>query len=198
MDGLLDQPAVVVLAAAAASILLLIEVALPTAGLAGGAGIAAGALGVWAVDRVGEDWWPLLGIAAAVALWGVLIAARKTSPVGHAVAIALYAGGGLGYAVITTDWPAGVTAGVSALLLAATFPRLSAASARLLGGKPAVGVESFVGDTATVAAWDGTQGQVVLAGTRWNATGPEGLHEGDVVEILAASGLVLTVGSGHG
>jgi len=198
MDGLLDQPAVVVLAAAAASILLLIEVALPTAGLAGGAGIAAGALGVWAVDRVGEDWWPLLGIAAAVALWGVLIAARKSSPAGHLVATALYGGGGLGYAVITTDWPAAVTAVVSALLLAATFPRLSAASARLLGGKPAVGVESYVGDAATVAAWEGTRGQVVLAGTRWNATGPEGLQEGDVVEVLAASGLVLTVGSGDG
>jgi membrane-bound ClpP family serine protease len=198
MDGLLDQPAVVILAAAAASILLLVEVALPTVGLAGGAGIAAGALGVWAIDRIGEDWWPLLGIVAAVALWGGLLAMRRSSSTGHLVALVLFLAGALGYAGITRDWPAVVTAVAAGGVLAVAFPRIATASNRLLGGKPAVGVESLIGDTAAVVAWEGTHGQVMVAGTRWNATGPDDLHEGDIVEILAASGLLLTVGSAHG
>jgi membrane-bound serine protease (ClpP class) len=195
---LLDQPAVVILAAAFASILLIVEIALPTVGLAGSAGVAVGAVGVWAVDRIGEDWWPLLGIVAAVALWGGLIAAHRASSIGQPIADVLFVAGALGYAVVTADWPAAVTAVVAGAALSAAFPRIAAAAERLSGETPAVGMESYVGTTATVTSWDGTRGQVVAGGTRWNASGPEGLHAGDDVEILAASGLSLTVGSPHG
>lgn len=198
MSGLLDQPAVVILAAAAASILLLLEVALPTVGLAGSSGIAVGAVGVWAIGRIGEDWWPLFGIVAAVALWGALVAMHRNSATGHAAALAMFLAGGSGYAAITRDWPAALTAVASTGVLAAAYPRIARAADRLVGQKPAVGVESYVGGTATVLAWQGTSGQVLLAGTRWNANGPDGLHEGDAVEVVAASGLVLTVGSADG
>jgi membrane-bound ClpP family serine protease len=195
---LLDQPAVVIVAAAVASVLLLLEVALPTVGLAGTGGIAAGGLAVWGVERIGDDWWPLLGVVVAVALWGALIAVQRTSPTGHFIATGLYLAGGLGYAATTADAPAAITALVSTAIVAVSFPRLSAAAEKLRGGKPAVGVESYVGEVATVVAWEGRRGQVIVGGTRWNASGPEGLHDGDEVEILEASGLTLTVGSAHG
>jgi membrane-bound ClpP family serine protease len=198
MSGLLDQPAVVVLAAAAASIFVLLEIALPTFGLAGAAGIFVGAIGVWAVDRIGADWWPLLGIVAAMALWGVLIAAHRVTIGGHAVALVFFVAGALGYARTASDWPAAITSIATAVVLALVYPRIAVAAERLQRGQPAVGVESFVGETAAVAAWEGTRGQVILAGTRWNASGPDGLHEGDEVVVLAAVGLSLTVGSRDG
>jgi membrane-bound ClpP family serine protease len=198
VSGLLDQPSVVILAAAMASILLLLEIALPTVGLAGSTGLAAGAVGVWAIVRIDEAWWPLFGIVAAVALWGGLIAAHRVTTAGHAIALVLFAAGALGYSATTSDWPAVITSVVTVALLAYASPRIADAAERLQRGRPAVGLESFVGETVHVAAWKGTRGQVILAGTRWNATGPNGLHVGDEVDVVAASGLSLTVGSPHG
>lgn len=198
MSGLLDQPAVVIVAAAAASILLLLEIALPTVGIAGSAGLAVGAIAVWGVARVGGDWWPLLGIVGAVALWGGLIAAHRAATVGQPVADVLFLAGALGYARITHDWTAAGTAVVSAALLAYVYPRIAAGAERLSHEKPVLGMDAYVGTTATVVDWDGSRGHVIAAGTRWSATGPAGLAEGDEVVITAASGLSLTVGSRHG
>jgi len=198
MSGLLDQPAVVILAAAAASVLLLLEVALPTVGLAGSAGIVVGAVAVWGAHRIGEDWWPLLGIVAAVAIWGGLIAAHRASTMGQPAADLLFVAGALGYARTTHDWPAAATAVVAGAFLAYVYPRIAAGAARLSSATSIVGMDAFVGTTATVADWDGGRGHVIAGGTRWSASGPEGLAEGDEVVITAAHGLSLTVGSGHG
>jgi len=190
----LDEPAVVLLAATGATIFLLLEVALPTVGLAGTAGLALAALAAWGADRQGDQWWPLLGVAAAITVWGVLIARHRHPAWGQAAAAALFAGGALGYAASTSDAPATITAVVATAILAgAAFPRIAAGADRLLGAPPAVGMESLVGTTATVAQWDGTAGKVTVGGTLWSATGPEGLTPGEAVVVTEAAGFVLKV-----
>jgi membrane-bound ClpP family serine protease len=188
-----DEPAVVILAAAASAILLLLEVALPTVGLAGTAGLAFGALAVWGVDRQHDDWWPLAGVVAAVAVWGALIALHRAKSPGAVAAGALFLAGSLGYAVSTSDWPAAATAIVTTAVLMAAFGRIAAAAVRLTGAQPAVGLESYVGTTATVLDWSGTRGRVVSAGTSWSASGPGDLTSGDEVVVVGATGLLLEV-----
>jgi membrane-bound ClpP family serine protease len=201
MGELLDQPAVVIVAAALASVFLLLEVALPTVGLAGGTGIALGALAAWGVGRQGGDWWPLLGVLGAVALWGVLIAAHRSSSVGHPIAVGLFLAGSLGYAGATGDVTAAGTAVAATAALVVVFPRIGAAAERLGGAPPAVGPGSMVGANATVVDWEVGQGHVLVGGTRWSATGPPQLVAGDDVVVAAVAGLSLSVqpvGSRHG
>src|SRR5207237_5663441 len=90
VGSVLDQPAVVLLAAAASVVFLLLEVALPTVGLAGSTGLALCALAVWGIHRQDADWWPLLGVAAAVVVWGVLIAMHRRTTSGQMTAAALF------------------------------------------------------------------------------------------------------------
>jgi membrane-bound ClpP family serine protease len=199
--GLLDQPAVVIVAAALASVCLLLEVALPTVGVAGTTGVALGALAAWGVDRQGGDWWPLLGVLGAIALWGVLVAAHRTSSVGHPVAVVLFLAGSLGYAVATSDTTAAATAVLCTAALIVVYPRIGAAAARLGAAPPAVGPGSMVGLTGVVADWEAGRGHVLVGGTRWSATGPEELAEGVTVVVAAVTGLSLSVqpiGSRHG
>jgi membrane protein implicated in regulation of membrane protease activity len=54
-------------------------------------------------------------------------------------------------------------------------------------------MESYVGRTTTVSAWDGTTGTVVLDGSFWNAEGPEGLAGDDEVVVSGYEGMRLTV-----
>jgi membrane-bound ClpP family serine protease len=201
VSELLDQPAVVILAAAASAVFLLLEVALPTVGLAGTAGLALAALAAWGVEQQDAEWWPLLGVVAAVVLWGVLIAAHRRSIQPHIVAVVLFLAGGLGYALATDDWAGAATAVVATAVLASVFPLISRGAERLVGAPPAVGLESYVGTVAKVTEWDGGSGRIMLAGTLWSATGPAALSPGDEVVVVEASGFSLRVepvGSLHG
>ena len=201
MTGLLDQPAVVILAAAASAVFLLLEVALPTVGLAGTAGLAAAALAVWGVDRQDADWWPLLGVVAAVVVWGVLIAMHRRSGPSQVVAGALFLAGGVGYAISTDDWSGAITAVVSTVVLMWAYTVIARGAERLAGAPPAVGLDSYVGAVATVKEWEGDRGRIMLAGTLWSATGPVGLSAGDEVVVVEAAGFSLrveAVGSLHG
>lgn len=193
---MLDEPAVVLLAATAAAIFLLLEVALPTVGLAGTAGMALAALAAWGATQhaEGDEWWPLLGVVTAVAVWGVLIAVQRHPVWAQTAAAALFAGGALGYAATTADAPAAGAAVVATPLLAVlAFPRLARASERLLDAPPQVGMDAMVGIGATVASWDGERGRVVVEGTLWNAEGPAGLTPGAHVVVTGTTGLSLRV-----
>lgn len=197
-----DEPAVVLLAAAAAAAFLLAEVALPTFGLAGAAGGALALLAAWGAGEQGDAWWPLLGVVAAVVVWGVLVARHRRTVASQAIAAELFLFGGLGYAGTTGDMPAAVTAVVTTALLAGlAFPRIAAGADDLNAAPPQVGMESLVGAAAVVAGWEGTGGKVSVTGTLWSATGPSGLQPGDEVVIVATSGLsvkVEGVASRHG
>jgi membrane-bound ClpP family serine protease len=199
MIELLDQPAVVIVAAALASVCLLLEVALPTVGLAGSTGAALALLAAWGVGRQDADWWPLLGIVAAVALWGGLIAARRASSFGHPIAVGLFLAGALGYGVAADDVTAMVTAASSTAVLVVIYPRIGAAAERLGGARPAVGPGSMVGAKAVVVDWDGAHGHVLIGGTRWSAStslsGPasEQLVVDDTVIVASVTGLSLGV-----
>lgn len=191
---MLDEPAVVLLAAAAAAVCLLLEAALPTAGLAGTAGLALAALALWGAGSQGEAWWPLLGVVAAVTLWGVAIVARRDGPGLRVSAAALFLAGGLGYALSTGDAPTAIAALVSTALLAlVAHPRIVAGAERLHGAPAQVGMESFVGSTAEVSTWSVDSGTVVLAGSLWSAVGPGDLRPGERVVVTASSGLLLRV-----
>ena len=191
---MLDQPAVVLLAATASAICLLLEVALPTVGLAGASGIALAALAGWGARQQGDSWWPLFGVVAAVAVWGVLIARHRRSPGGRAVAAELFFFGALGYAGTTGDAAAAITAIVATVALAGfAFPRIAAGAERLNDAPVQHGMEAVVGTTGVVDHWEDGRGRILLAGTRWSASGPADLTPGDEVTVTATSGLSLTI-----
>jgi membrane protein implicated in regulation of membrane protease activity len=198
----LDEPAVVLLAATASAICLLLEVALPTVGLAGTAGLALGGLAAWGAHQQGDAWWPLFGVVAAVAVWGVLIARHHRSPGGRVIAAALFLFGALGYARTTGDVPAAVTAVVATALLAAVaFPRIASGAERLNDAPVQHGMAAVVGTVGVVDDWEDGRGRVLVEGTRWSAAGPADLAPGDEVTVTATSGLSLSVDrvrSAHG
>src|SRR5205823_14411698 len=127
------------------------------------------------IHRQDADWWPLLGVAAAVVVWGVLVAMHRRTTSGQVAAAALFLAGGVGYAISTTDWPGAVTAVVATARLTYIYPRIARGAERLTAAKPAVGLDSYAGEMARVSEWDGGRGRVVLHGSLWSATGPADL-----------------------
>ncbi|MDQ1431374.1 MAG: hypothetical protein QOF40_1976 [Actinomycetota bacterium] len=192
----------VLLAATASAVLLLLEVALPTVGLAGTAGTAFAVLAAWGANQRGDDWWPLFGVVAAVAVWGVLIARHRRSVGGRAIAAELFLFGGLGYAATTGDRPAAITAVIATAVIAAfAFPRIAAGAERLNDAPVQHGMAAVVGTVGVVDDWEDGRGRVLVEGTRWSAAGPADLAPGDEVTVTATSGLSLSVDrvrSAHG
>lgn len=202
MDGLLDSPAFVVVALTLASAFLLIEVALPTLGIAGACGLALLVTGGLAVER--QDHAPLLlaFIALGVCLWAVCLLRRSAGPTSQALAAGAYALGAIGYGVVAEDLAATLVGAAATVGLAASFPSLLAATRRLLDQPAQVGMESTVGRKAVVVAWSGDTGTVRLEGSLWNAVlGPgasdtEGaavLKPGTPVRVDAYEAMLLTV-----
>ena len=183
----------VILAAAASAVFLLLEVALPTVGLAGSTGIALGALAAWGVSRQDADWWPLLAVIGAIVIWGVLIAMHRRSATAELVAGGLFLAGGVGYAIATDDWAGAITAAVATAALMGVYPVIARGAARLTGAPPAVGLDSYAGESARVVEWEAGRGRVVLHGSLWSATGPNELSAGDDVLVVGAAGLLLEV-----
>ena len=189
----LDEPAVVLLAVAAAALLALVEVALPTVGLAGTAALLCGALAAWGISEQEADWWPLTGVVGAVVLWGALIAMRRMHPVALGVAVVLFAGGSLGFAALADDGPAAGTAAVTTVAMAVAFPFIFRSADRLASMPAQVGREAFIGRTADVVDWDGERGRVRVEGSLWNADGPAGLAAGERVTVESVSGMTVRV-----
>jgi membrane-bound serine protease (ClpP class) len=193
VESLLDAPAVVLLALSLAMALLVVEVALPTAGVAGTLSLLLGIAGVAAIARQDADWWPLLATAVGALLWAVLIARRRRSPSVELTAVVLFAGGAAVFGALEESWPT-IALGVGlAVAGGAAFPALHAAAARLFDQPAKVGMEALVGDVGRVATWEGGAGTVRLHGSLWNATAPEALVADDEVEVVGWSGMTVQV-----
>ena len=193
MESLLDAPAVVLLALSLAAALLVIEVALPTGGVAGLLSLVLGIAGVAAISRQDADWWPLLATAVGALLWAVLIANRRRSPAVELFAVALFAGGAATFGALEESWGTAALGVALALAGGAAFPWLHAAAVRLLDQPVKVGMEALVGEVGRVVSWDAGAGTVRLQGSLWNATAPEPLADGDEVQVVGFSGMTIQV-----
>jgi membrane-bound ClpP family serine protease len=191
----LDSPPVIVIALTIAAGLLMIEVALPTFGVAGIGGFAMLWVGIQGVAEGGHDWAALTLIAVGVALWAVLLVRRTPSVTGQAAAAGFYALGTVGFGLMA-DSPGAVAVGVAATGgLAATFPLLLRATNRLLNRPPQVGMEAFEGRRATVVSWDweANRGTVRLDGSLWTATATVPVRSGDEVVVVGHDRMELRI-----
>jgi membrane-bound ClpP family serine protease len=193
VDTLLDEPTVVLVVLSLAAALFVIEVALPTAGVAGSLALVFGVVAAAAVVRQDAVWWPLVGPKAAVVLWAVMIARRQRSPALEAAAVVLFAGGALAFGLLADSAGASILGVALGLALGAGFPRLHERARALLEQPPRTGMEAVIGQGAEVVRWKGTAGTVRLAGSLWNATSPAPLKVGEAVSITAYSGSTLAV-----
>jgi membrane-bound ClpP family serine protease len=193
MTEIANEPAVILLAVTLASALIVAEFALPTLGVAGGAGALLIVLAVVGIADAELEWWPLSLVAISIVLWCVMIARRKTSVVEQGIAVALYTGGAIAFGVMADDLTTIVLACVFAGGLAVGFPVLFEKAVRLYDAPSSVGMESHMGRTAVVSSWAATTGNVVLDGSFWNADGPAGLVKDDEVVVTGFEGMTFTV-----
>ena len=193
MSEIAQEPAVVLLAVTLAAALLVGEFALPTLGIAGTAAAGLIVLAIVGITEAELDWWPLSLSIIAIVLWCVMIARRRTSVVQQAVAVGVVTAGALGFGVIEGDPAAIALALASAAGVAIGFPALFDRAARLYDAPSPVGMESYVGRTAAVSAWEGRTGSVVLDGSFWNAEASEALADGDEVVVTGYEGMRFTV-----
>jgi membrane-bound ClpP family serine protease len=193
VDPLLDEPAVVLLLFAMAAALVVIEIALPTAGVAGTLAVGLGVLAVIAIDRQGADWWPLVGPSIAVLLWAVMLARRSRTPAQEVIAVVLFGAGSIAFGLLADSPATALMGAVAAIGFGIGFPRLHDAACRLLEGPIKVGMDWLVGAPGVVSAWDGDTGTVIVQGSRWNATAREAHVEGDEVEVVGYTGMTVQV-----
>ena len=195
MGWLLDEPSVVLVLVTFAAALFIVEVALPTVGVAGMLGLAASALAIYAIVHNDMTWWPLLGPALGVVTWAVMIAMQRRSPVWEAVAGAAFGLGGALFAIANDDGASMVVTVIATAVLVLAFPRLHDAATRLALRPAQVGMESLVGGVAIVDRWDRTGGVVLLEGSRWNAAASRAidLAPGDPVTVVGFHGNTVDV-----
>ncbi len=193
MESLFDAPAVVLLALSLAAALLVVEMALPTAGVAGTLSLLLGVAGVTAIARQDAEWWPLVATAAGVLLWAVLVARRRRSPAVELTAVVLFGGGAVWFGALADSWSTVVLGVGLSVGAAASFPALHRAASSLLDQPVRVGMDSLVGDVGKVVSWAGQSGTVRLQGSLWNATAPQPLKKGDEVEVVGWSGMTIHV-----
>jgi membrane-bound ClpP family serine protease len=190
-----DSPPVIVIAFTLSAALLLIEVALPTFGVAGIGGFAMLWVGVEGVSQRDETWAPLMLIAVAVCLWSVLLVRKTSAPSGLSTAAGLYAVGTVGYGAATGSVAAMAVGAAATAGLSAVFPVLLRQTQRLLDQPPQVGMEAYEGRRATVVSWDGpaNRGTVRLDGSLWNATANVPVREGDEVTVVGHERMELRI-----
>lgn len=193
MGAVPDAPAVVLVAVTLAAVLLLVEVALPTFGLAGLSALALGALAVAGAAQGDHPWWPLLLVAAAVCLWAMLLAARRAPPAARATATALFGTGSIVYGVLAADPPTVVLAAAATVALPVAFRPLLGATTRLLDLPPQLGMEALVGRPGTVVRWAARAGTVRVDGSLWTARSPVALSVGDEVVVVGSTGMTVEV-----
>jgi membrane-bound ClpP family serine protease len=198
VDSFLDAPAVVLLALCLGAAFLLIELALPTMGVAGSIALLLGIAGVVAIDRQDAQWWPLLGPAFGVVLGEVLIARRERSPWVEGLAMALFGAGAVTFGLLADSVGTAALGLALTVGLAASFPTLHGAATRLLDRPDRVGMSSLVGEHGRVVRWDGGAGTVQLQGSLWNAVGGKvggKVKVNDDVEVVGWAGSTLEVTS---
>jgi membrane-bound ClpP family serine protease len=190
-----DSPPVIVIALTLSAALLLIEVALPTFGVAGIGGFAMLWVGVDGASQRDETWAPLMLIAVAVCLWAVLLVRKTASPSGLATAAGFYAVGTVGYGAVTGSVGAMIVGAAATAGLSAVFPVLLRQTQRLLDQPPQMGMEAFDGRRAIVVSWDweANRGTVRLDGSLWNATSNVPVREGDEVLVVGHERMELRV-----
>ncbi len=191
-----SSPAVVFVAATLATIAILIEVALPTLGFAGLFALSLSVLAAWGIDARSLPAWPFVFVALAVLLWAIELVTRSNR--WRWVALASFGVGASSFAIVAGDLPTVIVATLACVVMVVTFTPIDSAMGRLLGRQADTGMESMPGRRAVVDRWEAIDtftghGVVILAGTRWNATGPASLEPGVDVTIVETSGLNLTV-----
>ena len=153
------------------------------------------AMGVSGVSQRNETWAPLMLIAVAVCLWGVLLVRKTASASGLATAAGLYAVGTVGYGAVTGSMGAVVVGALATAGLSAGFPFLLRQTVSLLDQPPQVGMEAFEGRKAVVASWswEANRGTVRLDGSLWNATADVPVREGDEVLVVGHDRMELRI-----
>lgn len=196
MGWLPEAPAVVLVALTLSAALFLIEVALPTLGVAGFTSLALAVVGFNAAGDQDHPWWPLLLVIAAVCLWTILLVGQWAAPASQLVAAGLFAAGSVGYGLLARD-PATVALGVatSAALPFCFGPLLRAAS-RLRQLPPQLGMEAMVGRRGTVVQWADLAGTVRLDGSLWNARSRLPLAPGTAVVVEGFTAMTVHVALG--
>lgn len=152
-------------------------------------------LGIRGTSMRDETWAPLMLIAVAVCLWGVLLVRRTASHSGLATAAGLYAVGSIGYGAVTGSGTAMGVGVVATAGLWAGFPFLLRQTIRLLEQPPQVGMEALEGLKATVVSWDwgANRGTIRLEGSLWNATADVPVREGDDVLVIGYDRMELRI-----
>ena len=152
-------------------------------------------MGVSGVSQRDETWAPLMLIAVAVCLWGVLLVRKTASRSGLATAAGLYAIGTVGYGAVTSSMGAVVVGTVATAGLSAGFPFLLRQTVRLLDQPPQTGMEALEGRKAIVASWnwEANRGTVRLEGSLWNATADVPVREGDEVLVVGYDRMELRI-----
>lgn len=197
MGSLPDAPALVLVAFTLAAILFLVEVALPTFGVAGLSALALASFGFAAAADHDDAWWPLVLAAAGVCLWALLLFARRAPGWAQAAATGLFVAGGVSYGALADD-PITVVltlAGAAALFL--SFKPLLATTTRLHDMPAQLGMDALVGRAGIVAKWDGGAGSVQLDGSLWNARSDAALGASDEVVVVGYRGLTIEVALQH-
>lgn len=152
-------------------------------------------LGIRGASMREETWAPLMLIAVAVCLWGVLLVRRTASRSGLATAAGLYAAGSIGYGAVTGSGTAMSVGAIATAGLWAGFPFLLRATTSLLEQPPQVGMEALEGRKATVVSWDwgANRGTIRLEGSLWNATADVPVREGDDVLVIGYDRMELRI-----
>jgi len=167
-----------------AAVLFLVEVALPTMGIAGGLALVLVVVdGVLASDQ-GHPWWPLLLVACAACLWAVLLTVRRTPPAVEMTAAGLFALGSLTFGVLARDATTVAVAVAGSAFLPLVFRPLLRATDRLAHLPDQVGMEALVGRSGDVVRWRGGSGTVRIEGSLWNAKSALHLSPGAQVIVV--------------
>lgn len=173
--------------------LLLVEVALPTFGVAGLTSFFLAAVALTGAADRGTAWWPLLLVGAAVSVWAVLLAGQWSSPAYQIAAASLFAAGSVGYALLARDAAAVALAAAGSVGLPGTYRPLFRAAGRLRDMPPQLGMDALVGRGGTVTRWDNTSGTVRVDGSLWNASGSGPLQPGAEIVVVGHSGMTVDV-----
>lgn len=196
-DQITQSPGATLFCLIVGAVFILIEATpmLPTFGLAGAVGIAAGWLGVAGMAHQQLTWWPLVVAALGAIAFEVLILVRKKALVPFAVASLAVVGGTVGAALIWKDAGSVVVAVVTASAMPAVAWWLIGAVQRLMDKPAQTGTGALLGRTVRVESWSGRSGSVSLDGARWNAfiAGDQAPEPGSDATVIAVDGLRLTI-----
>lgn len=192
-EALGDAPAIGLVALTLGAALLLVEVALPTFGVAGGSALAMGVLGVASVAASEEPWWPFLLIVTAVGVWAVSLTVERPVPAAPVAAAASFAVGSVSFGLLAGDAATVAVAIAGSVALPVGFPRLFGVARRLLDQPPQTGMAALVGRPGTVVRADVAHLGVRVDGSLWNARSVLPVDAGEEVVVTGFTGTTLQV-----